>query len=317
MATLDGQDFTIANVYRAGILPVVAAGNSGSKSGLSDPACVPDVVSVGSVYSGSFGTWTWVASGTPSGQCTDVSESDMVTCFSQSASYLSMLAPGSFVNAPSAAFQFSGTSQATPHVTGAIAVLRARYPRESLSETVQRMQTTGVLDTDPLNNLTLPRLDLLAAVSEGSALLLGGSGPATATTGGTSTYTLTVSDSGPLAATNVRVTDILPAIATVKSLSAGCSLSGSTVSCSGASLAVGGKLTFTITVAWNASGPVYDSASISADQTDISSQNIAFGTVPGPVGDVPLPPWTYGLLAIGLFAALAREHLTGARRHAA
>jgi subtilisin family serine protease len=134
----------LADTNNAGIINVVAAGNSGSKTGLADPACVPGVVSVGAVYDASYGTVTWEAAGDSGGECTDATAADHVTCFSQSASYLSILGPGSFVNAPSAAFQESGTSQATPHISGSVAVLRARYPAESLAETVQRLQISGV-----------------------------------------------------------------------------------------------------------------------------------------------------------------------------
>ena len=156
----------IGNATNAGILTVVAAGNSGSKTGLSDPACVPGVVSVGAVYDASYGTITWqTASNTGTGQCTDASAPDHVTCFSQSASYLSVVAPGSFVNAPNSTFQESGTSQATPHISGSVAVLRARYPAESLSQTVQRLQISGVTDTDTANGRATPRVNLAAAVT--------------------------------------------------------------------------------------------------------------------------------------------------------
>jgi subtilisin family serine protease len=57
-----------------------------------------------------------------------------------------------------------GTSQATPHVSGAVAVLRAAFPDDTLDETVARLTSTGVPITDSRNGVTVPRLDILAAV---------------------------------------------------------------------------------------------------------------------------------------------------------
>ena len=110
----------VSSASNAGITTVAAAGNSGSKSGLGNPACTPGVVSVGAVYDAAYGTVGWVAAADTNGQCTDTSAADHVTCFSQSAGYLAMLAPGTFVNAPNPSFQESGTSQATPHISGAV-----------------------------------------------------------------------------------------------------------------------------------------------------------------------------------------------------
>jgi len=302
----------VTSARNAGILTVIAAGNNGSKSGVGDPACVPGAVSVGAVYDGSHGTLTWPAAAASGGQCTDVSAADKVTCFSQSASFLSVLAPGTFVNAPSSAFQESGTSQATPHVTGAVAVLRARYPAESLDQTVQRLQITGVQDTDAGNNLTVRRLDLLAATNQGTALALSGSGPGTAVSGGTSTYTIKVTNSGPLAATNIAVTDNLPSAATFKSGSSGCTLVAQKVTCAVGSLAIGASVTLTIAVTWNTSGAVYNSAAVSADQAETSNQGtVAFGTAPDPGGNAPLPVWAYVLLGVALLL------VPGVRRTAA
>ena len=301
----------VTSAANAGITTVAAAGNSGSKTGLGNPACVPGVISVGAVYDASYGTVGWVASADSGGECTDASAADHVTCFSQSSTYLSMLAPGTFVNAPSAAFQQSGTSQATPHVSGAVAVLRARYPAETLSETLQRLQLSDIKDTDAASGVSTPRLDLLAAVDQGTALSLTATGPTQATDGTSATYTLTVKNAGPLAATHVVVIDTLPAGAVLSSTPAGCTVSGSTVNCTVSLLATGATATFTLPVTWIVTGSVYDSASVASDQIDTvptAQQSAAIGLAPVNVSDGPLPLWAYGLLAL-LMGLVARRRL--------
>lgn len=292
----------------AGIVTVAASGNSGSKSGLQMPACTPGAVSVGAVYNGSYGTGSWAAPADPGGTCTDTSAPDEVTCFSQSADYLTLLAPGTFVSAPSSSFDESGTSQATPHISGAVAVLRAQYPAESLDETVQRMTISGVRDTDAANGVATSRLDLLAAVNQGTALSISGSGPQSAVAGTQSTYTLTVSDGGPLDATNVKVIDVLPAGATFISASAGCTYASGAVTCLVADLGANSSQTFDIVVQWTSTGSVYDSASLSADQnnTATGSHSISFGLAPEEAGG-PLPTWAYALLGLGLFTLVAHR----------
>jgi len=144
----------IANARAAGILAAIASGNENYKDALGSPACVPAAVSVGAVYDANQGARSW-------GDCTDRStQADQVTCFSNSADFLTLLAPGSTISA--AGLSMSGTSQATPHVAGAIAVLRAAYPNESLDATVARLTNTGVPVTDT-NGVTKPRIDLLSA----------------------------------------------------------------------------------------------------------------------------------------------------------
>lgn len=154
--TSDAMGLALATARSAGIAPVVASGNDANKAGMASPGCAPASISVGAVYDANVGAVGWSS-------CTDsTTASDVVTCFSNSASFLTLLAPGTFVTAGGR--DMSGTSQATPHVAGAMAVLRAGFPTESVDQLVARLTTTGQPVTDRRNGLVKPRIDLYAAV---------------------------------------------------------------------------------------------------------------------------------------------------------
>ncbi len=155
----DWSPTPILQAKNAGISVVAAAGNNGYIDGLSSPACAPDAISVGAVYDSSLGGRAW---GTG---CTDATTAaDKVVCFSNSAGFLTLLAPG--VNITSAGITLSGTSQAAPHVAGAIAVLRSAFPSETVTHIQDRLINSRVPRvTDTRNNRNFPRLDLLQALA--------------------------------------------------------------------------------------------------------------------------------------------------------
>ncbi|RNC69008.1 MAG: peptidase S8 [Desulfuromonadales bacterium] len=146
----------IKNAKNAGIVTVASAGNEGYSDALSRPACTPDAVSVGAVYDSNVGGIQWSV-------CTDASSTaDKVPCMSNTASFLDMLAPGAFITA--AGSSLGGTSQAAPHVSGAVAVLKAEYPTETPDQLITRLTSKGKPVTDQRTGGVFPRLDLLAAL---------------------------------------------------------------------------------------------------------------------------------------------------------
>lgn len=145
----------VATARAAGIAVVAATGNMAVKTGLPKPACTPGVVSVGAVYDANLGS-------VGAGFCSDATTSvDKVACFSNSASYLTLLAPGALITA--AGIGMMGTSQASPHVAGAFAVLRSLHPGESLGQLETRLTSSGTPITDTANGVVTPRLALLPA----------------------------------------------------------------------------------------------------------------------------------------------------------
>ncbi len=146
----------VNNAKAAGISVIASSGNNANSNGIASPACTPGVLAIGAVYDSNVGGLNWSV-------CTDsTTKSDQVGCFSNSAAYLFLLAPGVMITAAGATL--SGTSQAAPHVTGAMALLKSAYPNLSLAELEIRLHKSDTLITDSRNNVTTPRLDIRAAV---------------------------------------------------------------------------------------------------------------------------------------------------------
>lgn len=150
----DGIGFATARAV--GVLPVVAAGNDTYTTGIAWPACSPSALSVGAVYdaTGVYGRHNncWDATTAP----------DKVVCFSNSGPPLKMLAPGSAITG--GGWIMSGTSQATPHVAGATALLAAfnRTAGPNGWEAALVRYGTPVVDRDGVRR---NRLDVVAALN--------------------------------------------------------------------------------------------------------------------------------------------------------
>lgn len=134
----------VENLRAAGIATVAAAGNQSNPNALSAPACMSAVVSVGAT-----------------------TKDDQIASFSNSASFLSLLAPGTpiYSSVPPDGFAFiSGTSQATPHVAGAFAILYQRMGSASVDTALGALQSTGLPILDSRNGLAKPRIRIFDAL---------------------------------------------------------------------------------------------------------------------------------------------------------
>lgn len=203
-ATCDGEyasfKTAVDNLRAAGIATVISSGNNAYTNSMSAPGCVSSAVSVGS---------TWDAAGLSAGfsSCSEAASTvNKVACYSNSVSFLNLLAPGSAINSsiPGGGYStYHGTSMAAPQVAGAWAVLKQVSPGLSVSSALSTLSGTGVSVTDYRNGVVKPRIDLSAALAS-----LGASGsvvqfdsPSYAVNEGT-TATLTVVRSGSTSGTS-------------------------------------------------------------------------------------------------------------------
>ncbi len=113
----------IDSLRSVGIATVIAAGNNGYTNAISAPGCISTAISVGA---------------------TDLT--DKIASWSNRASFLSLFAPGVSINSSiigGGYAAWSGTSMATPHVAGALAVLRSYAPNASVTDLLAALKSTG------------------------------------------------------------------------------------------------------------------------------------------------------------------------------
>ena len=138
-----------ANLAAAGVAPVAAAGNNGSTNSVSYPSCLPGVYAVAAS-----------------------DDSDTPAGFSNNSTATNWWAPGVSINAPvttsaTARGNKSGTSMASPHVAGAMALLRecvdGNGVPQGLAGAVDDLNNTGPVITH--DGVSRRRLNVLAAAT--------------------------------------------------------------------------------------------------------------------------------------------------------
>ncbi len=134
----------IDELASAGIAAVAAAGNDGDSTGLQAPACISSAIGVGSTSKG-----------------------DVVSEFSDSATFLSLLAPGESIRSAASGGGtaiVSGTSEAAPHVSGAWAILKQKSPAATVDELLEALRSTGLSIHDSRNGVSTSRIRVAQAL---------------------------------------------------------------------------------------------------------------------------------------------------------
>ena len=147
----DGSDAatkTVIDLLRsANIATVIASGNESLTDSISSPACISTAVSVGAT----------------------LDTANIVASYSNSASFLSLLAPGSGITSavPGTSYgRWNGTSMATPHVTGAWAIAKQKAPTASVTTVLNAFKSTGVSVVDSRNGIAKPRIAVDLAIAQ-------------------------------------------------------------------------------------------------------------------------------------------------------
>ena len=133
---------------------------------------------------------------------------------------------------------------------------------------------SGTGDPTPGNNNASRDVNVVAAQADLNVSM--SASPSTVLLGGNVTYTLTVGNAGPQAATGVVLTDVLPggvAVASIVASQGTTSQSGGTITVSLGTLASGASATITIVVTPSAAATITNSAGVTSDVADPTPAN--------------------------------------------
>jgi subtilisin family serine protease len=172
----------VALLHAAGVVVFASSGNDGHDDGISEPACIPEAISVGGVYDASMGSVGWCGnSSCTTVLCTDVSGPDVFVCHSNSDEILDLLAPNWRTTSPAlggGVDDFGGTSASSPYAAGQAALLLQADPSLQPEDIRDLLTENGPLVTNADNGLSFPRSDVGAALGlpepSGTLLLLSG-----------------------------------------------------------------------------------------------------------------------------------------------
>jgi subtilisin-like proprotein convertase family protein len=152
-----------------GVPLVASAGNDGSNDGIAAPACLSQVISVGSVWdvdSGWVG-YSFCLDPECSALCDDsYRPASSMTCYSNSAPTLDVLAPAEYLTTAEAGAHtthFGGTSGAAAYAAGALAIMKQVQPDADPAATRLRLQLSGKRVLDHRTGLLHPLIDLARA----------------------------------------------------------------------------------------------------------------------------------------------------------
>jgi uncharacterized repeat protein (TIGR01451 family) len=235
------------------------------------------------------------------------------------------LVPGSYPDAARWSFQestspglaFTGNGRACNEVAGSFVITEAEYagdgtPQRFAVDFDQQCELTGpTLHGELRFNSTVPISVLTGnecTDSDPSCLAdisIAQSAPATAWTGKDLVMQLTASNAGPGTATNLVVTDLIPAGSTFVWASPACAFASGSVGCNIASLAPGASVPLTVVVRPGAAGPATNDVTLSADPLDeATSNNASTASI-----TVNASPAGEPVLRYRLYTPVTQEHL--------
>lgn len=209
-----------AAARNAGVIIVAAAGNEATSSPFY-PAAYPEVISVSATrYTGTLASYSnygsTISVAAPGGELSNDDNSD-----GQKDGVLSTVADDSSGSRQPSYRLFEGTSMASPHVAGVIALMKSAYPALSASDVDQLLQscsiTSKATSCNRDNQLGYGQIDAYRAVSEALKLAGGGtlpprpvalqSSPAELVFGSDNSLSFTLSNAGDLQPGQLTISD--------------------------------------------------------------------------------------------------------------